>query len=298
MLTPREVVAEVIQYRRASAASTVNNSLHNHDKLCELLHGKLTDIGDCFAKYGQTSYVVQGPRDQGVDVLLKLSADDTPEKYVAFQIKSHREISDRKSDLSKLLKAAFHDARSHYGEHLVRYYIIFFGDPSNDKRISAITNEFTKDDRIRVIDSRYAKTLIDLDTITIAAIVDHFLRHEDFVLKKAKDEAKGLERNQLHALITSLSASYESSSTLVREDLLIEKYGLDKQTIDSLEGLSIEKSHTDGVVEIRQSDYPAIRALYYDIKVRYDYSAGAMSSHLTILLFDQFLKQNPYTQTD
>lgn len=106
---------------------TEKNAGYTHDELCDILQERLTDIGDCFQKYDQISHVVQGPRDQGVDVLLKLGSADEPERYVAFQIKSYSEISDKKQELSKNLKSGLHDAISHYGAGLVQYYIIFFG---------------------------------------------------------------------------------------------------------------------------------------------------------------------------
>ncbi|URX63723.1 hypothetical protein KR767_06625 [Luteibacter anthropi] len=187
MLTPKEVVAEVVRLRRSSAEDTEKNADYTHNELCDILQERLTDIGDCFQKYDQISYVVQGPRDQGVDVLLKLGSADEAERYVAFQIKSYSEISDKKQELSKNLKVGLHDAISHYGPCLVQYYIIFFGcTAANWKRLTATTAEFAKDPIVRVIDERYARTLLDLDGATVAAIVDNFLRREDIVLKKGK----------------------------------------------------------------------------------------------------------------
>lgn len=61
MLTPKEVVAEVIMLRRSPAAETNKNKDYSHDELCSILHEKLAAIGDCFGKYQHISYVVQGP---------------------------------------------------------------------------------------------------------------------------------------------------------------------------------------------------------------------------------------------
>ena len=284
MLTPKEVVAEVIQFRRSAAIDTSKNKDYSHDVLCRILHEKLSVIGDCFGKYQNISYVVQGPRDQGVDVLLKLGSDSTPERYVGFQVKSFNEIK-TDDNLSKNLKAGLHDAKSHYGSQLVRYYILFFGDSTtSQRRIAAITNEFTRDEIVRVLDERYCRALLDLDYEIIAAVVDHFLRKDDLVLKQAKHEVVGFQPNRIRNLLKCLSLAYESGETRTSISDFHHATGLTGFTIDSLDGFAVSVDQSSGNAIIMTAEYPAIRALYFDLQVRHDLERPELIGHLHRLL--------------
>lgn len=118
--------------------------------------------------------------------------EDEPEKYFALQIKSHKEIEDRDNGLSQKLKAGLVDAQNSYLGNLERYYILLFGDAiGHGKRISAITGEFAKTKRVRVIGPRYLMAFLNMPQSTFAAVVDRHLSDEDYVRKQARNEIAG-----------------------------------------------------------------------------------------------------------
>jgi hypothetical protein len=200
MLTPAIVLEELLRFRETQTVETAEFTW-KHDKLCETFRSQLDELGDSFLKYHHVTYVVQGPRDQGVDVLLKTSTDDGSESFVGIQVKSYAELNDKESDLSKQLKAGYHDARNHYGSRLVRYYIALCGDAKKHaKRISAITSEFAKEPAVRVVGPRYLLTFMTLPAATLAAVVDRLLKKDDYVRSKARSEMHGYSDAEIYFL--------------------------------------------------------------------------------------------------
>ncbi|MEY4210926.1 MAG: hypothetical protein RLZ92_1307, partial [Pseudomonadota bacterium] len=91
-ITSAIILEELLRFREADIEDTAifkNSHDWSHDKICEAFQDKLYMLGDFFLKYHHVSYIVQGPRDQGIDVLLKTSAEDEIETYVGIQVKSY-----------------------------------------------------------------------------------------------------------------------------------------------------------------------------------------------------------------
>ncbi|WOC28188.1 hypothetical protein LY624_20145 [Pseudoalteromonas sp. N1230-9] len=291
MLSIDKLFEELLRLREADECDTENFNLYTHDQICEKIQEKTNLLGDSFIKYESISYIVQGPRDQGVDVLLKITPEDEPEKYVGIQVKSYNEINDKNNDLSKQLKAGYHDARYHYSENMERYYIILCGDSKkNSKRISAITNEFSKEKNVRVIGARYAFNFINLSPQTIAALVDTFLRKEDYVRSRAKQEVIEYKPHELYFVLCCLTQVLEkNNATLdaytlhdIIECKLWERFS-DVDFSEILENLSeivLERSAYSDDAKFRIEFFPALRAMYYDLKVRYKWPEDEMLEHL------------------
>jgi hypothetical protein len=290
MITLRELLEELLRFREAPTAQTAGFK-SNHDELCSAFQSQINAMGDSFLKYDQISYIVQGPRDQGVDVLLKTSSGDDTESFVGIQIKSYGELEDRDSTLSKNLKSAFFDARNHYGSNLQRYYIALCGDAKRHAlRISAITTEFAKEPAVRVIGPRYLFTFVNLPDIKLSAIVDYFLREDDEVRKAARSEVYGLNEAEIYFLLTCLVWSFENQSDHLPSDFLASsrisdfgnRYGSDalQEVFEKMQGVALQVEAKGPGTRIQSEQYPAIRAMYYDIRVRYDIRADQTFAHL------------------
>lgn len=283
MLEIDEILEELIRLRESSGEDTEKFSSFNHDELCLKVQEVTNCLGDFFVKYESISYLVQGPRDQGVDVLLKISHKDEPERYVGIQVKSYAEIEDKNNELSKNLKAGFHDARNHYGENLERYYIFLCGDSKKHfKRISAITNEFSKEKKLRVITPRYLFSFINLTQQTIAAVVEAFLRDEDYVRSKARKEVIEYNPQALTIVLNCLAEVLEGNDDKLTSDFIYQELESDFEAkhsddnyyeeLEDLEESVFERSAYSDRFRFRVELFPALRALYYDLQVRYDCS--------------------------
>jgi len=292
MQSPALLFEDLLRLRRAAPEQTAGFVQLSHDAVCAKVQAQIELMLDSFSKYQNISHVVQGPRDQGVDVLLRGSLPDEPEKYVGIQVKSFKEIADKQSDLSKLLKAAYFDAKSTYGDQLTRYYILLCGDARVHKlRLGAIANEFSKEARCRVVHPREILAFIEMPAETIYAFVDRHLSDEDFVRKQAREEVEDLSKSRLYFLLTCLCYALSHSTDLLPSDFFQQddrilrmssrfRKSTPEKAFGYFEDSAIQLDFGTSTTRIRVEDYPAIRALYFDLQVRYDADDEQLFEHL------------------
>jgi hypothetical protein len=292
-MNPFQLLEELLRFRRVSSDETSDLANYSHDDLCRQIEENIHSLLDSFEKYKHIAYLVQGPRDQGVDVLLKgRRSEEDRYTYVALQVKSYREVEDRDEKLSQKLKAGLVDATSTYGEALDRYYILLFGDAKkHEKRISAITAEFTKQEKVRVIGPRDLLAFLRLPDATIGAVVDRHLGQEDYVKKCARKEVAEFANRELYFLLICLGWSLENGTDLLPHEFfahgsqftrLCSNFGEDalEACMNRFEDRSLEYDTNSSATRIRLEHFPALRALYFDIKVRYGEKDHELVDHL------------------
>ena len=303
-MTPATLLEELLRYRQASKSQTASLAEYTHDDLCRKIEDQIELMLGSFRKYQNISYMVQGPRDQGVDVLIK-STDkkDEPEKYIALQVKSHRELDDKSNDLSKQLKSGYFDAKDRYDCHLLRYYILLAGDADKHKnRLTAITNEFARASDIRIINSRYLLTFLKMPQSTIAAIVDRHLGEEDYVCKKARTEASGYKSAELQVILACISQALENANDHLPDEFfernplimnIKENYGPSEVSdcISYFSDTELEVYAQPTRNRFRIELFPGIRALYYDFQVRYEETSDDLVNHLFEFLNEDILDE-------
>lgn len=298
-MTPAALLEELLRYHTVKGTETWQLSSMSHDQICRALQDKIDQILHSFEKYRHISYMVQGPRDNGVDVLLKGSvSQDEPDKFFALQVKSHQEVEDRDNGLSQKLKAGWVDAQNSYGDNLERYYILLFGDAvRHERRILAITNEFSKTARVRVIGPRYLMAFLNMPDSTVAAVVDRHLGEEDYVRKQARSEAASYRSMHLFFILACICWALENATDFLPEDFfetdyrmqkLQERFGDDSVAacLDRASDSDLETYAEPYSRRVRLEDFSAIRALYYDLQVRYQETDEDLFNHLY-----EFLKE-------
>lgn len=128
---------------------------------------------------------------------------------------------------------------------------------------------------------------------SIAAIADRYLSDGDYVAKTAWQEVSAEDVVEIRFLIGCLAWSLEHSSVelpyhFFEEDQYMNdfaaRYGHQKlaDLIDRYNNHAIDFSASGTTVLIDR--YPAIQALYYDFKVRYDEDPSDLRDHLTEFL--------------
>ena len=292
-MTPAALLEELLRYHKVKSSETVDFAALSHDEICRAVLDQIDVILGAFEKYQHISYMTQGPRDNGVDVLLKGTVkDDEPEKFFALQIKSYNELEDRDNQLARNLKAGLVDAENSYQQGLERYYILLCGDATKRaKRITGITNEFTKLKRVRVIGPRELLAFLRMPTTTIAAVIDRHLSEDDYVRKLARANAASYRPRQLYFILVCICWALDNSSDVLPNDFfeddprmlaLEELFGdgsvvacLDRSADSDLETHAEPYSR-----RVRLEDFRAIRALYYDLQVRYKESSDELFDHL------------------
>ncbi|WP_186114519.1 hypothetical protein [Burkholderia gladioli] len=291
-MTPLKILLEETLRLRESAPEETETFTWKHDRLCETINRKINVLGASFLKYHHINYILQGPRDQGVDILIKIRNEDLSEKYIGIQVKSYFELDDRNNDLSKNLKSSYFDAKNHYGESLEIYYILLCGDSKkHSKRISAINAEFSKIFDTRIIHPRHLHAFVTMPDATISALTDRHLSSEDYVRATALKEIQEYDKPNLMFLLACLTWAFENNNDQLPIDFfntnhhiseIEDKYG--NKILERAFGLfndtDLETYAMEGTTRIRIENYPAIRALYFDIQVRYDETPDEMFDHL------------------
>lgn len=297
VMTPAALLEELLRYRTVKSTETGDFSQMSHDEICRAIQEKIDLLLNAFEKYQHISYMVQGPRDNGVDILLKGSIrEDEPERYFGIQVKSYAELEDRKNDLSQKLKAGLHDARNSYGDQMERYYILLCGDArAHEKRISAITNEFAKTKLVRVIGPRHAMAFLKMQGSTVAAIVDRNLSDEDYVRKVARNEVAGYNEKKLYFVLACICEALDSANDGLSEDFFANSprlaamedqfgEGSAEEFLDSCADEELESYADLFSRRIRLELFRGVRALYFDLQVRYGEDKHDLFNHLFAFL--------------
>ncbi len=292
-MSPAALLEELLRYHKVKSSETAEFAEMSHDEVCRTVLDQIDVILGAFEKYHHISYMTQGPRDNGVDVLLKGTVkDDEPERFFALQVKSYNELEDRDNQLARNLKAGLIDAENSYQQGLERYYILLCGDAKKHaKRITGITNEFTKMKRVRVIGPRELLAFLRMPTTTIAAVIDRHLGEDDYVRKMARANAARYMPRQLYFILACICWALDNSSDVLPSDFfeedprmlaLEERFGegavvacLERSADSDLETYAEPYSR-----RVRLENFKAIRALYYDLQVRYDESSEELFEHL------------------
>jgi hypothetical protein len=292
-MTPAALLEELLRYHKVKSSETVDFFARSHDEICRAVLDQIDVMLGAFEKYQHISYMTQGPRDNGVDVLLKGTVkNDEPEKFFALQIKSYNELEDRDNQLARNLKAGLVDAQNSYQHGLERYYILLCGDATKHaKRITGITNEFTKLKQVRVIGPRELLAYLRMPPTTIAAVIDRHLSEDDYVRKRARANAASYRPRQLYFILACICWALNNSTDVLPNNFfeddprmlaLEERFGdgsvvacLDRSADSDLE------THAEPYTRrVRLEDFQAIRALYYDLQVRYEESSDELFDHL------------------
>ncbi len=241
-----KIIDELLRYREGSIHSTETFRRLKHNKhLCPAVEKKLNTVIECFSKFHNIAYDVQGIHDRGTDVLLRDSEEESEESnYIAFQIKSFDDLDSE--DYLKQLKAQCFEALNEYGKELEQYYILLCTDKSaHENQIREIKKAFGASSAVTVIDPQYAITFLRLNEIRITAIVDSVLRKDDFVYERAKKMIQDLTPTEVALTIA-----------IVYESIINPKTNLDMELIRNRKFIK--------EVYNRLPDYPRDYYFYFD----------------------------------
>src|SRR5687767_8851573 len=89
LMSPFSLLEELLRFRRVKAGETSVLADYSHDDLCRAIEDNIHALLNSFEKYKHIAYLVQGPRDQGVDVLLKgKPTEEDGHRFIGLQVKS------------------------------------------------------------------------------------------------------------------------------------------------------------------------------------------------------------------
>lgn len=186
------VIAEILRYRESPRKFTraFKELKHNAD-LCPLVERQINRILECFLKFNEIAYDIQGITDRGTDVVLRnyIQSDsgDSKARFTAFQIKSYHDLKSK--DYLAKLKAQCFEATVEYGESLDQYYILLCTDKSeHEEKIRQVKKAFDSASNVTVIDPVYMATFLRLNPIRISSVVTTLMKEDDVVYEKAMSD--------------------------------------------------------------------------------------------------------------
>ena len=177
---------------------------------------------------------VQGPRDEGGDVIIRLTADDSrPAEYFVFQIKAHDELGH--SGIVDTLRTQYFRAEERYYP-MVRYIIMPFGvaeSVRSDTDGSPVLMASDRRQRVREIQSAFSgrrDTIVvepqflagfwALNGTRIDAFVRSVLGEDDAIWRAAASDLSGLSASQVALVLLVASENVSSDRQVTLADVL------------------------------------------------------------------------------
>lgn len=227
-VTPVHVLEELLRMRESAISATAWFKTRKHnDDLCPLGEEQVNAVMECFVKFFVLGYDIQGPKDQGTDIVLRyLPSGDSEHQYVALQLKSYDDLKHK--DYLRILKAQESDSRGRFRDQLERYYIVLCTDAKEHReKIREIKNAFATAEQVSVINPTFARTFFALTRGQIFSAVQAEVRSGDIVFRQATAIAADLTPTEFATL------------------LLLTKVGIN--TPDSIS--SLERLHSDSFLQ-------------------------------------------------
>lgn len=223
-----KLIDELLRYRESPDRDTrLFRKLRHNDHLCPAVEGQVNQAIDCFTKFHNIAYDVQGINDRGTDVLLRYDEEtesgESNQRYIGFQIKSFDDLNSK--NYLRELKAQRFEAQTEYGKLLEHYYILVCTDKLvHENRIRQIKKTFGSLGDVTVIDPTYTWTFIHLNPLRINAIVDSILREDDFVYKKARKMVEGFTPTEISILLSIVYELTVNPGNMLHTEAIQERY--------------------------------------------------------------------------
>jgi hypothetical protein len=292
--TPAETLSELLSIPGLNETDTARFKSATHDKhLCPTFQKRVSAMMDAYMSHRSDVHNTQGPRDNGIDVLLVYDyAVET--RRVGLQIKSHGEIAKwaagNDPNFVKTLKAQYAAATQRVDD----YYIVLCTDEVvHSRQIRTICSEMAGWARLKIVLPRQALACFEMDDDDVRAFVTRFLCADDGVLKAALatvDTERPYESLMRLACLCRLLLTAQAELTDADlQELYVRATGQqDAQCLPDLlwdpQSLGLEVVN-GGDFRIDLSSLPRpLCALFYDSLVRHPRDEDEMLNYLARLL--------------
>jgi hypothetical protein len=177
---------------------------------------------------------VQGPRDEGGDVIIRLTPGDShPAEYFVFQVKAHDELGH--ANLVDTLRTQHFRAEERY-DPMVRYIIMPFGvaegigtnadgspvlmTSDRRQRVRQIQSAFSGRPDTIVVEPQFLAGFWALNGTRIDAFVRSVLGEDDVIRRAAAADLNGLSASQVALVLLVASETISSDSPVAVADIL------------------------------------------------------------------------------
>jgi hypothetical protein len=217
---PRQLLWDLILHRRAPVDATKPFAEMRHNEhLLPAIRARCDDILDAFGRYHEIVYDIQGLRDQGTDILIRVGKAPQRE-LICLQIKSEREV--RESGLVDRLILQWQRSADFFGPQLLDYYIVLCSEArENADRIREVHAAFAKK-APTIVAPEYAWTFLRHSGMAIDALVRAKVGSEDVVVRAALHLAADLTPTEVALLLFMALHALRSAESELSAPLLLE----------------------------------------------------------------------------
>ncbi len=179
-----KIIFEVVTFARAKEDKTYffKTVKHNFD-LCPRYETQVDLIMQSLKEYQSIVYDIQGPRDCGTDIIIKLPRSDNETEHICFQIKSQDDLMSK--DYLRILKAQYHDTKQKYNNLLDYYILLCCESYSNKNKIRTVASDFAKEKKVHIITPEYSLMFYHLSVIYIDSIIKAKIGSQDVIYRKS-----------------------------------------------------------------------------------------------------------------
>ncbi|RYE73246.1 MAG: hypothetical protein EOO81_01120 [Oxalobacteraceae bacterium] len=288
------------------------NDISSHDWIVKEWTRKVELVLDLFSRYGHDVTPLQGLNDNGVDVLLQTENEADCTIRVGFQLKSNREANnsakqksiDGELSLTRTMKRQAMEAQQYH--QVDEWWFVQCFDYVAHKNLvhinhAALPPGTKKNFTIRHIGPRSAYAFLSRSDEQTIAICLLFLSPHDEVVRKARLELEkllprarsiveytifsALDQHPVMRLNTrDLSGLFDVSIDESDDNLEEESdVGLVADALEHASYLERNQDDDDSFL-VRPTVYPALCALFFDARVRYEKSGISAGSFVLSLL--------------
>lgn len=295
-LTPAEMLSQLLAIKGRTEADTERFKLLRHDRdLCPQFCERTSAMLDAYMSHRTDVQVTQGPRDEGVDVMLNY--EDNGQHRLGLQIKSYSEIEKWKKGCNRgfvnTLKAQYTSATQ--AMRVDDYYLVLCTDEIvHEKQIRIICSELKQFDRLKIVIPRRALAFYEMTDTEVRAFVTHLLCRHDIVLEAALRKIREMPKDRAYVTLALICHAFQNKLYVSQDNLMAmhedwleicpasDPYGdriadLVQELLDQA-GLTMR----DEYFEIDISTLPvSLCAMYFDQKLRH---GGDILQNLAALL--------------
>lgn len=303
----QDSITRLLRYQHAPEKTTsLFRTLKHNADLLPKLQAVLEMVLQAYGKFEDVVYDMQGPRDDGSDVVLRCRAknDGAEPELISFQVKSFDDLA--KKNYMQELKAQRDDSfRKVRG---LRYYFLLVctdGKAHRD-RVRNIMAEFRSAVRTEVIEPTFAYTFLHHPKTRVDAFIKRLMEADDYVFRRAleslnlpspsaralavflsaKSVFTGLTRSNLDHLLSdaSLRSIYKE---LQDEEESTPVWDFEDQLagdLEIMENVLVERDSASDDICLRADEMRPLNAVATDALVRYDYNGPELFSYMFDLM--------------
>lgn len=301
--SPAELLSQLLTIGTDRKSTEGFRSLRHNKNLCPAFTDRVRAILSSFLRHNASASDIQGFDDKGVDVYCQFINRNEDEEVIGLQIKDHNEIEiDLRKDskdrtLINKLKSQFVDGKRVH--KFSKFYIVLCTDAvKNADFIRRVHQAFEGLDDVKIIDPEQAWHFYSLDADEISAWCTQILFQGDYAIKvlkdRFKDESEIYRRILIGSVVDDLEGKRNFDKFNFEEYAGYEQPDITPKMVEDLDKVIHQLMHesiidnpdgSSNFIGDFESEI-AIRAMYYDLRVRHDITGDLAKKRINLLARD------------